>query len=168
LRFEWRTAGLLAALCALVLGVGLPPQGASAAPESQAAPVRLTAELSCLPTGGASVMFSIANIGRRTVAIDQDFHLGIGVVRSGGIEDAGLAFVFPIPELAVIEPGAESTFVVPIGDPLEPGEVGTDLSGRRVLLEAEVFFEHRRKPTRRLFSFRPCPAPLAALSAGER
>jgi hypothetical protein len=153
---------------AVVMSVGVLAQAAHAAPRSQAAPARLMATLTCLTSGGASVRFSIANLGRRPVAIDQDFHLELTVVRSGGPEPAGLAFVFPIPDLAVIGPGARSTFLVPIGDAIEPGEVGLDLSGHRILLEAEVFLEGRRKPVVRLFSFRACPAPVAGLPAGER
>jgi hypothetical protein len=151
-----------------MLAVGALAQTAHAAPGSQAAPVRLTATLTCLPSGGASVRFSIANLGRRPVAIDQDFHLELTVVRSGGPEPAGLAFVFPIPELAVIGPQARSTFLVPIGDAIEPGEVGVDLSGDRVLLEAEVLLKGRRNLVGRLFSFRSCPAPVAGLPAGGR
>jgi hypothetical protein len=122
--------------------------------------------LTCFRAGGASVTFSIANIGRKPVVIDQDFHLELTVVRARGPEPAGLAFVFPIPELAVLGPGARSTFQVPIGDAIEPGELGADLSGNRVLLEAEVFLEGRRKPVARLFSFRACSAPVAGLAAG--
>jgi hypothetical protein len=155
----------LTVICALVVSVGVLAQAAGGAHGSQATPVRLQAELACLPTGGASVTFTVANIGRRPLAIDQDFHLELTVVRSGGPEPAGAAFVFPIPELALIQPGAQSTFVVPIGDAIEPGEPGTDLSGRRILLEAEVFFEGRRKPVRRVFSFRACRAPVIGLSA---
>ena len=61
------------ATAALVLSVGLLAQAGHAAPASQATPVRLAAQLTCLPAGGASVTFSIANVGRRTVAIDQTF-----------------------------------------------------------------------------------------------
>jgi len=153
---------------ALILAVGVLAQTADAAPGSQATPVRLTATRTCLPSGGAGVAFSIANLGRRAVAFDQDFHLELTVVRSGGLEPAGLAFVFPIPELAVIGPGAQSTFLVPIGDAIEPGELGVDLSGHRLLLEADVFLEVRRKPVGRLFSLRACPAPVSGLPAGER
>jgi hypothetical protein len=89
------------------------------------------------------------------------------VVRPGGPQPAGLAFVFPIPERAVIAPGARSKFLVPIGDAIEPGESGVDLSGHRLLLEAEVFLEGRRKPAGRLFSFRACPAPAIGLAASN-
>jgi hypothetical protein len=153
---------------AVVMSAGVLAQAAHAAPASQATPVRLTAQLTCLPAGGASVTFSVANIGRRLVVIEQDFHLELTVVRSSGLQPAGLVFVFPIPELAMIGPGTQSTFLVPIGDAIEPGELGVDLSGHRLLLEADVFLEGRRKPVRRLFSFRACPAPVAFLPAGER
>ncbi len=58
------------------------------------------------------------------------------------------------------EPGETSAFIVPRGDAIEPGEIGADLSARRLLLEAEVFFEGRRKPVRRIFSFPGCPLPV--------
>jgi hypothetical protein len=90
------------------------------------------------------------------------------VLRSGGLEPAGLALVFPIPDLAVIGPGAQSTFLVAIGDAIEPGELGVDLSGHRVLLEVDVFLEGRRKPVGRLFSLRACPAPVSSLPAREQ
>ncbi len=67
-----------------------------------------------------------------------------------------------------IGPGAQSTFLVPIGDAIEPGELGVDLSGHRLLLEAEVFLEGRRKPVGPLFSLRACPALVSGLPAGER
>ena len=148
-----------AATLAALLAAGVFPQAAGAAHGSQARPVRLTAQLACLPAGGAGVKFSIANIGRRSVAIDEDFHLRLTIVRSGGPEFGGIVFVFPIPELAVISPGGMSTFLVPIGDAVEPGELGVDLSGHRVLLEADVFLDGRRQPVGRLFSFRGCSAP---------
>jgi hypothetical protein len=154
-------------LAATLFLAGALAQAGNAAPASQATPVRLSAQLTCLAAGGATVTFSVANIGRQPVVIDEDFHLGLTVVRPRGPEPAGLAFVFPIPELAVIGPGARSTFLVPIGDAIEPGESGVDLSGRRVLLEAEVFLEARRKPVARLFSFRACPAPVVGLAAGK-
>jgi hypothetical protein len=105
------------------------------------------------------VTFTVHNVGRTTVRIANDFHLTLTTVRRGGAEPALIAFVFPIPELAVIEAGKKSTFIVPMGDASEPGELGTDLRGRRLLLEAEVFLEGRPKPVRRVFAFPACPAP---------
>lgn len=128
---------------------------------NQAGRVRLTATLACLPAGGAEVTFSVRNLGRKSQTIDGDFHLFLDTVGQRGRQFAGAAFVFPIPELAVIRPGEASTFRVPIGDSVEPGEVGTDLRARRLLLEAEVFFEARVQSVRRLFSFPGCAAPAS-------
>jgi hypothetical protein len=125
---------------------------------TQAAPVRLHADLACASGGGANVTFTIRNLGHRTLTIENDFHLFLDKVRPGGRESALVAFVFPAPEFAVIAPGASKTFLVPMGT-AEEGEKGVDLRARRLLLEAEVFFEGRDKPVRRLFSFEGCAAP---------
>jgi hypothetical protein len=125
---------------------------------TQAAPVRLLADLTCAQGGGANVTFTVRNLGHRTLTINPDFHLFLDKFGPGGREFAGAVFVFPIPELAVIAPGGKSTFLVPIGT-AEEGEPGADLSAWRLLLEAEVFFEGREKPVRQLFSFEGCPEP---------
>jgi hypothetical protein len=151
----------LALACLAVACVASVAAPVGVAASAQGAPVRLTAELACLPTGGATVTFSVQNLGRTTLRMADDFHLELTAVRRGGAESTLIAFVFPIPELAVIEPGGKSTFIVPMGDAIEEGEVGADLSGRRLVLEAEVFFEGRPKPARRVFSFPACPAPVA-------
>ncbi len=130
---------------------------AAAAAAQQAAPVRLAAQLSCLPGGGAEVAFTVSNVGNRTLTIRDDFHLTLSVVRGRGLVFGGVVFVFPVPDFAVILPGESSTFRVPIGDAIG-GEGGTDLSGRRLVLEAEVWFEGRDRPVRRYFSFPGCNA----------
>jgi hypothetical protein len=144
-----------ASLVVLIAGVAL---ARPADARTQPAPVRLLAELTCVPSGGAEVKFTVRNLGNRTLTIDPDFHLVLDKVEPEGREFVGAVFVFPIPELAVIAPGSKSTFIVPIGT-AEEGEPGADLSARRLLLEAEVFFEGRENPVRRLFSFVGCTAP---------
>ena len=125
---------------------------------AQAAPVRLLADLTCASGGGANVTFTVRNLGHRTLTIENDFHLFLDKIGPGGRESAIVAFVFPAPEFEVIAPGTAKTFLVPMGT-AEEGEPGVDLSARRLLLEAEVFFEGRDKPVRRLFSFEGCAAP---------
>jgi hypothetical protein len=127
---------------------------------TQAAPVRLLADLTCASDGGANVTFTVRNLGHRTLTIENDFHLFLDKVGPGGRESAIAAFVFPAPGYEVIAPGAATTFVVPMGTPDEEGELGVDLSARRLLLEAEVFFVGRDKPARHLFSFEGCAAPV--------
>jgi len=124
---------------------------------TQAAPVRLLADLTCAPGGGANVTFTVRNLGHRTLTIKNDFHLFLDKIGPGGRESAMAAFVFPAPDFEVIAPGAAKTFLVPMGT-AEAGEPGVDLSARRLLLEAEVYFEGRDKPARRLFSFEGCAA----------
>ena len=155
-----RRFGLIAlvaeSLVVLIAGAAL---ARPADARTQAAPVRLLADLACAQGGGADVTFTVRNLGHRTLTIENDFHLVLDKVEPGGREFVGAVFVFPVPELAVIAPGGKSTFLVPIGT-AEEGEPGVDLSAaRRLLLEAEVFFEGREKPVRRLFSFEGCPEP---------
>lgn len=121
----------------------------------QSAPVKLFAALACDPGGGASVTFTVRNVGKRTLAIENDFHLALVRVRPGGRELVSQVFVFPAREFQVIAPGGQKTFLVPMGTG-EGGEPGIDLSARRLILEAEVFFEGRREPARRHFSFPGC------------
>jgi hypothetical protein len=145
-----------ASLVVLVAGVAL---ASPADARTQAAPVRLLADVTCPTGGGVDVTFTVRNLGKRTLTVENDFHLILDKVEPGGREFVGAVFVFPIPELADIAPGGKSTFLVPIGT-AEEGEPGVDLSNaRRLLLEAEVFFEGREKPVRRPFSFAGCPEP---------
>jgi hypothetical protein len=143
-------------LLALSAGAALASQTA-AVHRSQATPVKLLADLECASGGGANVTFTVRNIGNRTLTIEGDFHLFLDKLGPGGREPAVAAFVFPTPEFEVIAPGAAKTFLVPMGTG-EEGEPGIDLSARRLLLEAEVFFEGRDKPVRRHFSFEGCAA----------
>ena len=154
-------SGVLAGSAAAAQATG-GEQGSGVRHGSQAVPARLTADLACLRDGGAGVTFTIRNLGRAPLEIDADFHLGLELVRAGGREPGPIVFVFPAPGFEVIPPGEERTFGVPMGD-AEPGsgEPGVDLSARRLILGAEVFFEGRDRPVRRHFSFPGCPAPRA-------
>lgn len=124
---------------------------------SQPTPVKLAADLQCAPGGGANVTFTVRNVGNRTLELDDDFHLFLDKIDPGGRQPASAVFVFPAPAFKVIAPGAAKTFLVPMGTG-EEGDPGVDLSARRLLLEAEVFFEGRDKPVRRHFSFEGCVA----------
>ena len=137
-------------------------QGSGVGQGSQAAPVRLIADLACLRDGGAEATFTIRNLRRAPLTIDGDFHLGLEPVRAGGRAPGPIVFVFPAPGFGVIPPGEERTFVVPMGD-AEPGsgEPGVDLSARRLVLGAEVFLEGRDRPVRRHFSFPGCRTPAS-------
>jgi hypothetical protein len=157
-----RRSGLIilvaASLVVLIAGVAL---ARPADVRTQAAPVRLLADLTCVARGGADVTFTVRNLGHQTLTIENDFHLFLDKVDPpGGRESVSAVFVFPAPGFDVIPPGKKTTFLVPIGT-AEEGEPrpGEDLSARRLLLEAEVFFEGREQPVRRLFSFEGCPAP---------
>ncbi len=110
------------------------------------------------PGGGADVKLTIRDLGNRTLTINPNFHLFLDKIGPGGRKAVDALFVFPAPQFAVIAPGSESTFLVPIGTG-EPGEPGADLSARSPLLKAEVFIEERDKPVRRPFSFEGRPKP---------
>jgi hypothetical protein len=155
---------VIIALAVAVLLLALSAASALASPttatvhRNQSAPVKLSADLECDPGGGANVTFAVRNIGKQTLTLENDFHLFLDKVGPGGRESVVAAFVFPAPAFVVIDPGAAKTFLVPMGTS-EPGDPGVDLSGaRRLLLEAEVFFEGHDKPVRRLFSFEGCAA----------
>ena len=145
-----------ASLVVLIAGAAL---ASPADARTQAAPVRLLADLTCPAGGGVDVTFTVRNLGKRTLTIENDFHLFLDKVGPRGRESVSAVFVFPAPDFAVIAPGSESTFLVPIGTAEEGEPAGADLSARRLLLEAEVFFEGREKPVRRFFSFEGCPEP---------
>ena len=144
-----------ASLVVLIAGAAL---ASPADARTQAAPVRLLADLTCPAGGGVDVTFTVRNLGKRTLTIENDFHLFLDKVGPRGRESVSAVFVFPAPGFQVIPPGEKKTFLVPIGT-AEEGDPGADLSARRLLLEAEVFFEGREKPVRRLFSFEGCPEP---------
>ncbi len=117
--------------------------------------MRLAADLTCLSGGGVEVVFTVRNVGARPLTIENDFHLTLSVVRGRGLVFGGVVFVFPAPGFQVIPPGESRTFRVPIGDAVG-GEGGTDLSGRGLILEAEVWFVGRDGVVRRNFWFPAC------------
>lgn len=119
----------------------------------RAAPVRLAAHFECVSDRRASLSFTIENIGRRPLAIDQDFHLSLERVVAGGHEPITMLFVFPAPGFDVIPPSEQRTFMVPV----DTDEAGA-LDGRRLILGADVFFEGRDRPATRHFSFSGCAA----------
>ena len=147
----------LAVILALETGPALASPTTADLHRNQPTPVKLSADLECAPGGGANVTFTVRNIGKRTLTLEDDFHLFLDKVGPGGREPVIAAFVFPAREFKVIAPKAAKTFLVPMGTG-EEGEPGVDLSARRLLLEAEVFFEGRDKPVRRHFSFEGCAA----------
>lgn len=152
-----RQAGLLllgTLLLALAGGTAL-ASPAAADHRSQAAPVKLSATtLECVPGEANVKSFTVRNLGKRTLKIDEDFHLFLYKVGSGGRELVSAAFFFVAPGFEVIEPGTAKTFRE-LGLPMKQ----RDLSARRLLVEAEVFFVGREKPVRHLFSFPGCNAP---------
>jgi len=154
-----RGVGLIAAtMCAVLISLAFGAVSASpTTAKTQAAPVRLSAELVCADGGGANVTFTVRNVSKGTLTINDDFHLFLDKVGRGGRQPSIAAFVFPAPEFKVIAPGTRKTFLVPMGAS-EEGEPGVDLAAKRLLLEAEVFFEGRKHPARRLFSFPGCGA----------
>jgi len=147
-------AVLLVATLLVALGAGT-ARANPADYRDRSTPVRLFADLSCDPGGGANVTFTVRNTGKRTLTIENDFHLFLDRVGPGGREPASAVFVFPAPGFQVIAPGAEKTFLVPMGTG-EAGEPGIDLTARRLILEAEVFFEGRQRPVVRHFTFPGC------------
>ena len=153
-------AGCLAAVILGVLyGVGFGRVGAaSASGEGQAAPARLSAELTCLPGGGAEIALTIRNVGPDLLTLRGDVHLLLGAVRPGGQEPLGFYAVFP-PEggFAPIAPGGEQTFRLPVGGPSH-GEPGPDLDAGRLVLKVEAWFAGRDRGVTRHFSFPGCAA----------
>lgn len=160
--------GLLLALSA---ASALASPTTTAVHRNQPAPVKLSAQLECVPDGGALVTFTVRNNGTRPLTIEDDFHLYLldkvdpkvkPKVVHGGREPIIIAFVFPAPEFQVIAAKDAKTFVVPMGmrEEVDSGVDLSDLRGQRLFVEAEVFFEGRDKPVRRLFSFEECPKPV--------
>ncbi|CAN5296571.1 hypothetical protein BH20ACT24_BH20ACT24_18450 [soil metagenome] len=133
--------------------------------QQKATTVVLLASLECVEAGGANVTFTIRNAGPRVLSIEDDFHLFLKTVRPKGAKLVSIVFVFPAPDFEVIPPGEARTFLVPMGVGDE-GEPGVDLRGKRLLLYAEVFFEHREEPVTDRFSFPGCPSPQANPSSG--
>lgn len=141
---------LTAVIVASSLSVALPADAAPAA-------VRLSAGLQCLRAGGAHVSFTIENVGPRRVRIDPDLHLRLNATRVG--DDVGaIVFLWPAPGWDVIGVGESRTFEVGMGEAFDEPE-GTDLSGLRLHLDAEVWLAGRPNPAVRTFSFPACAPP---------
>lgn len=151
-----RFTRLLAATFVATLLVAVAPwRSAEAAGPTSAAPVRMDAALACVAGGGASVTFTIRNLGHTTLTIHDEFDLALSAVRPGGPQPVVLAFVFPAPGFNVIAPGESKTFIVPMGG---DGESGVSLQARRLLLDASVWFEGRPQPVTKTFTFPGCLA----------
>lgn len=139
------------ALALLVMVIG----ALSASPAAATTPrVRTHASLTCAPSGGARVTFTISNPGRETAVLDPDFHLLLEIIRRGR-QPGVVLFVFPAPGFDEIPPGETRTFLLDMGTPDE-GFPGIDLSGARLLLESEVWLEGRSNPVVRTFTFSGC------------
>jgi hypothetical protein len=152
-----RVVGLL--LMLPVVG-GTLPQSDAAASSRPTVAAKLMADLACRSSGGADVTFTIQNRGRDALHIDGDIHLTLEVRRSGEPPSGTAVFVFPAPGFDVIPVGESRTFLIPMGDAIPEAEIpGTDLSGIRLRLEAEVWFAGRDRPVRRDFAFPACPPP---------
>jgi hypothetical protein len=144
----------LSAAIVIPLAIAQPAFGGAAA-------VRLRATLACFAGGGAAIDFTIRNVGPRTVVIDPDFHLQVEPVRPGPVDSGVVLFVFPAPGWDRIPPGEERTFLLTAGEPFD-GLPGTDLSGVRLHLSAEVYLRGRPHPAVRTFAFPACPVPETA------
>jgi hypothetical protein len=140
----------LSALFVVPLSIAQPAIGGPAA-------VRLGAALACMTGGGASIDFTVRNVGPRTVVIEPDFHLEVEPIRPGPVDSGVVLFVFPAPGWDRIPPGEERTFLLTAGEPFD-GLPGTDLSGVRLHLSAEVYLRGRPHPAVRTFAFPACPA----------
>ncbi len=145
---------LIGVLLAATL-VSQPP--ALATPGSQLA--RSKVRFTCLSAGGASATLWIRNVNEKTVTIEDEVILLLTIVRETGPERGPVLFMFPIPELATIRPGAVSRFSVPIGDG-EEGEPGSDFSGIRLRLTVAVFFVGHNHPSVSHFRLQSCPPPV--------
>jgi hypothetical protein len=113
--------------------------------------------VNCLVAGGLGIDFKVSNTGTRTVRIDPDLHLLIETVRRGGRQPGVVLFVFPAPGFDQIPPGESRTFLLTAGEPFE-GEPAIDFSGRRLILEAEVWLRGRERPVARTLTFPACGA----------
>ena len=127
-------------------------------PAIAAAPpqVRISAVVSCLPQGGLGIDLTLENRGSRVAHIDPDLHVLIETVRAGGRQPGVVLFVFPVPDFARIPEGESRTFLLTAGEPFE-GEPAIDFSGRRILIEVEVWIRHRLHPVMRTLSVPACP-----------
>lgn len=149
------TLRAIALTVAIVVPIGIAQPAAAGA-----AAVRLRTTLTCIAGGGAAIDFTVRNVGPRTVHIDPDFHLQLEPVRPGPVDSGVVLFVFPAPGWERIPPDEERTFLLTAGEPFD-GLPGTDLSGARLLLSAEVYLRGRPHPAVRTFAFPACPPPEA-------
>jgi hypothetical protein len=65
-------------------------------------------------------------------------------------------FVFPAPDFDRISPGESRTFLLTAGEPFG-GLPATDFSGRRIIIEVEVWLRARPYPVSRTVTFPGCP-----------
>lgn len=117
--------------------------------------VSIHADVSCLAAGGLGIELRIENRGDRVARIDPDVHLLIETVRRGGRQPGVILFVFPAPGFQRIPPGESRTFLLTAGEPFD-GQPAIDFSGRRILIEVEVWLSGRSHPVRRTLSFPAC------------
>ena len=148
-RFRRGVLGLTAAL--LLMGSVLVQPAAAARSR-----VAVDADLSCVSGGGASISYTLTNTGKQTVHLG-DLHFYLTRMTKGGPKGAGIVFLFPSPDFAVIPAGESRTWLVDIGTgiPGEPGS-GTDLSARRLMLETEAWMDGYETVRRRTFTFPGC------------
>jgi hypothetical protein len=107
--------------------------------------------VSCLRDGCVAIDLTLENPGPLPARIDPDFHLLIEPVRAGGRQLGVVLFVFPAPDFARIAADEVRTFLLSAGEPLD-GEPAIDFSGKRILLEVEVWLRHRAHPVVRTLS----------------
>jgi hypothetical protein len=120
--------------------------------------LRVRAVVSCLAEGGIGIDLTLTNRGSHVARIDPDLHLLIEAVRAGGRQPGVVLFVFPAPGFDRIPPGQSRTFLLTAGEPFE-GEPAIDFSGRRILIEVEVWLRGRQHPVTRTLSFPGCGRP---------
>jgi hypothetical protein len=126
-----------------------------ASPAAAAPPrVAVSAEVRCLDPGGIAIDLTFENTGRRVARIDPDFHVLIETIRKGR-QPGVVLFVFPAPGFDRIPPGESRTFLLTAGEPFE-GEPGIDFSGRRMIVDVEVWLRHREHPVVRTLTFPAC------------
>jgi hypothetical protein len=138
-------ATLAAGIVALVPGI------AGAAPPR----VAVSAAVGCLSGGGISIDLTVENTGSRVARIDPDLHVLIETIRMGR-QPGVVLFIFPGPGFDRIPPGESRTFLLTAGEPFD-GLPATDFSGRRIIIEVEVWLRARAHPVSRTLTFAGCP-----------
>jgi hypothetical protein len=144
---------IVAVLALVAPFLGDPSEAIAARPPR----LRIDAEVSCLPQGGIAIDLTVENPGPLPARIDPDIHLLIEPVRAGGRQPGVVLFVFPAPGFARIPADESRTFLLSAGEPLD-GEPAIDFSGKRILIEVEVWLRHRAQPVVRTLSFGACGA----------